>query len=228
MSNYHITKTMNTFSITGVYKAGWALCKKYLTFFITSSVIYFVFFIIINYIADKGTIWSAFLSIVSTALSIMFSIGMIKNAFAIYAGQAPSSAHFKTDFRTILRIFWASIIVMFFSAIGLILLIIPGIIVMLRLSLTSYVVIDKGMTGWQSVKESWILTRGHSWNILGFLLLALVISTIAMIPVGLGLIIAVPWIILSSTGVYIDIRNRVKQSVSSVVTPLPMVEEKVV
>jgi len=51
------------------------------------------------------------------------------------------------------------------SAIGLVLLIVPGIIFTCKLAFTPYLVVDRKMGAIEAVKKSWRMTGGHSWKV---------------------------------------------------------------
>jgi hypothetical protein len=75
-------------------------------------------------------------------------------------------------------ILWITIITSIATIVGLFLFIIPGIIAMIRLSLTPAVVVVEDVRGTSAVGRSWRLTQGHFWRVLGTLILSGLISAI--------------------------------------------------
>ncbi len=73
-------------------------------------------------------------------------------------------------------ILWISIITSVVTIIGFILLIIPGIIAVVRLTLAPAVLVVEDVRGTKAVARSWRLTHGHSWRVLGTLILSGLIS----------------------------------------------------
>jgi hypothetical protein len=85
-------------------------------------------------------------------------------------------------------ILWVSIITVVAITVGLILLIIPGIIAAVRLTLAPAVVVVEDVRGTKAVGRSWNLTGGHFWRVLGTLILSGIIEAVGLaiiqIPTG--------------------------------------------
>lgn len=107
---------------------------------------------------------------------------------------------FSYALKNLLRFFVANLLVVLAVIAGLILLIIPGLYIGLRLSLTSYVLVDRPeLSGMDAVKESWKLTRGNVGKVLGiygaYLVMLLPIITI------IGILVTVVLVILYSAAI---------------------------
>jgi hypothetical protein len=89
------------------------------------------------------------------------------------------------------RLLWTSILQMILWTVGLVLLLIPGIILMIRMVVCSTVVILEGDSGVKAIKRSMSLTKGHFWRLFAVLavlgLLTFALFFIAMLPIGIGL-----------------------------------------
>lgn len=72
--------------------------------------------------------------------------------------------------------------------VGFILLIIPGIILLWRLYLAPYILVDKQTTSMDALSESWNMTKGYAWPIYSIILFGLVLYLPSIIPVVGGLI----------------------------------------
>jgi uncharacterized membrane protein len=96
----------------------------------------------------------------------------------------------------------ASLLVGVIVAIGLVLLIIPGIIFACKLAFTPYLVVDRKMAIIEAVKESWRMTGGYSWKVFLIGLLAIPICIAGLICFGVGIIIAIMWITLAFASLY--------------------------
>lgn len=60
----------------------------------------------------------------------------------------------------------AGLLVSLAISVGMILLIVPGIIVALGLSMTFFIMVDNpGMSGIDAMQESWRLMQGHKWDL---------------------------------------------------------------
>ncbi len=92
-----------------------------------------------------------------------------------------------------------TITVTIFIFIGIALLIVPGVIIALMLSLATFILLDTHKNTvwnsgafWQSMKESRRLTDGHKWQLLSFFIIALVLNVIGALAFGLGLLVTIP------------------------------------
>lgn len=94
---------------------------------------------------------------------------------------------------------------------GFTLLLIPGLIVMLSMSLGFYVMVDEGVTGMDALVTSRRYVYGHWWNVFGKLLLvwlvSLVMSCIPVIGQLLSFVFA-PFLMLFMVVVYRDLKNH--------------------
>ena len=82
-------------------------------------------------------------------------------------------------------ILWITVITFVATLVGFILLVIPGIIAAIRLTLAPAILVVEDVRGTKAVSRSWELTRGHSWRIFGALLLAGLISAVGTAVVTL-------------------------------------------
>jgi hypothetical protein len=79
----------------------------------------------------------------------------------------------------ILPILWVSILCGLAVALGFILLVIPGIFVLVKLSVTVPSLVVENRRGTDALGRSWDLVKGHWWHIFGALILAWIISAVA-------------------------------------------------
>lgn len=75
-------------------------------------------------------------------------------------------------------ILWVTVITLVVTTVGLVLLIVPGIIAAVRLTLAPAVVVVEDVRGTRAVRRSWNLTAGHFWRVLGTLLLSGIITAV--------------------------------------------------
>ncbi len=195
-----------TFSIKEVFKKGFELTKKHIVFLASATFIYFVVYYILTKMG-RGP-GSLLITIASAIVSLIFSMGLYKAVLKVASDVAPSTDDFMPETSVALSFIWATIIFCFFAFVGTLLLVIPGIIVILRLSLVYYFVIDKKIKGWDATKASWEATKGYSWSMLGFFVCSIIISIIASIPFGLGLILSVPFVATTHAIIYKTIMSK--------------------
>lgn len=92
------------------------------------------------------------------------------------------------------RIVLANLIVVALAIIGFVMLIVPGIIVLVRLSFVPFLVMDKDLEPMQAVERSWQLTKGHGWRIFGMAILSFFIFIAGLLVFIVGVLISFMWI----------------------------------
>jgi hypothetical protein len=83
-------------------------------------------------------------------------------------------------FKTYLNILFTTIIYSIMITVGLVLLILPGLYIMGRLFFSFYLIVDKKMNSFEAIKNSWQMTKGFGWRVLGNILKAILLSVLPM------------------------------------------------
>ncbi len=96
----------------------------------------------------------------------------------------------------------AKVVVGVIVALGLVMLIVPGIIFACRLAFVPYLVVDREMDVMDALRVSWDMTRGYGWQIflMGFLAFWIMIGGILCFFVGV--FISIMWISASFAAIY--------------------------
>ena len=123
-------------------------------------------------------------------------------------------------FRSVLLV---SILVGLVVVVGFILLIIPGVIFLIFLSVSVPALIVEGLRGRQAMRRSWNLVRGHFWHVFGVVIIAAIITAlvgglisaigggnrfVGLIFGAVGQIIVAPYSALVTVLLYLDLRAR--------------------
>lgn len=87
-----------------------------------------------------------------------------------------------------LRLVVQIIFVGLLTALGFILLIVPGVILLWRLFLAPFILVDKNTGIMESIKQSWHMTRRFAWPVYSILLFTLLIALTSVTPIVGGLI----------------------------------------
>lgn len=111
---------------------------------------------------------------------------------------------FKTQY---LNIVLANLIVFALVLIGFVMLIIPGIIILCRLTFVSYLVMDKNMEAMKAVEESWRMTRGYGWTIFGMGVISIFVFIAGLLFCFVGVIFSFMWIHAAFASMYISVLN---------------------
>jgi uncharacterized membrane protein len=188
------------FSTGSALRFGWETFKKRPWFFVGSTVVILLASGLINGFTsgiDAALTGSAqepslIGTVINLALGTLLSMGA--TAFYLAAHDNPDTADLALLWHP--RPFWkylgASILLALAVAIGFVLLIVPGIILGLMFMFTTFVVIEHELGPIDAMSESHRLTRGHKWQLLGFVLLLLLINVLGVLALVVGLLVSIP------------------------------------
>ncbi|HEX2448687.1 MAG TPA: hypothetical protein VHK26_10980 [Methyloceanibacter sp.] len=130
--------------------------------------------------------------VVNLGLGTLISMGA--TAFYLAAHDNPDAADLSLLWHP--QPFWkylgTSILLTLAIAIGLVLLIVPGIIFALMFMFAPFVVIERQLGPIDSMNESNRITRGHKWQLLGFSLLLVLINLLGVLALVVGLLVSIP------------------------------------
>lgn len=93
---------------------------------------------------------------------------------------------------------------------GMLLLIIPGIILGVGLSMAYYIAIDRPELDAPDVlKASWELVwkGGHFWKVFGFMILAVLLSLLGLLCLGVGILFTTPMVLVGQAALYDELRS---------------------
>ena len=76
----------------------------------------------------------------------------------------------------------------FILVVGFVLLIIPGVILLWRLYLAPYILVDKQTTSMDALTISWNMTKGYAWPIYSIILFGVVLYLPSILPIVGGLL----------------------------------------
>ena len=167
------------FMISEVFGTSWKYTKSQIWVLVGLFIGYFILSSIISLFgmpAQGSMVGKIIVNLISAVISSAFMLGYIKNLFQTMDGEEPQFSAYGQQSRKIFTYLIASIIMGIAVAIGIFLLIVPGIYLAIRL------------------QKSWDLTKGQGMPL--FLLLLAMIGTaiVGCILFFVGLFVAVPLI----------------------------------
>lgn len=131
-------------------------------------------------------------TVINLALGTLISMGA--TAFYLAAHDNPDTADLSLLWHP--RPFWkylgASLLLSLAVAIGLVLLIVPGIIFGLMFMFATFIVIERELGPIDAMNASNQLTRGHKWQLLGLVLLLVLINLLGLMALVVGLLVSIP------------------------------------
>ena len=194
------------FSKKEAIKFGFELAKKNLLFFIGIFIVVAFFSILSSSLRNlvnpqKEPFLYFILYCVLFVVNLVIGIGVIKIALEFIDGKKPKFSDL-LYYKPAVKYFIASIVQGIITVIGFILLIIPGIILAIRLSYVSYLIVDKDLGPVEAIKASWKITKGNAWNLFFFGILVGLINILGVICLLVGLFVTIPLTLLASAFVY--------------------------
>lgn len=142
------------------------------------------------------------------AISIWLGIGMAIYFLKIARGQAADYNDLFSGGPYFVRILLASLLFVVIFYVGLALCIVPGVILGLMFSQFYYLVLDRGVAVLDAFRQSKDLTNGNKVTLFLIQLAAMGICLVAMIPCGLGLLVAGPFFALMYPVIYLTITGQ--------------------
>lgn len=84
----------------------------------------------------------------------------------------------------------------------IILAVLGTIYVSIRISLSAALVLDRKLNPWSAIKKSFEATRSNFWRLIGILIIQVLILILSIIPLGVGLIWSLPFILVCYGVIY--------------------------
>lgn len=204
-------------TIGNCFREGWDILwgnfpRLALLWLITSAISLGISLITGYFGEDSGIINRMYLMLVSFLASVLISIPIGFGLRNIYLktiqGKSSEISNlfdgFNNYFNLVVGVFLGGIL----SIIGLIFFVIPGLIVMCKLSFLPYLLIDRKMQAIEAIKESWFMTNGHTGQLFLMLILGVLISILGLLLLIVGIIPAIMWVDLAFAAFY----NKVSQT----------------
>ena len=192
------SRSMQSLPLGDYFKTGWELFKQYPGGFIG--------FFLVN--AAIGLILCA-IPLLGWLLYFAVSPALIMGNFIVSAKllqrQTPGFRDFFAGFHFFLPLLLLSLVTSILIAIGLALLIIPGIYLAVAYLFTSCLVIDRRLDFWPAMELSRRTVNPLWFAIFTFIVLLVVLNLLGGLLLGLGLLVTVPLSYCILTVAYADI-----------------------
>jgi uncharacterized membrane protein len=181
-------------TVTGSYAHSWRQLRRH--FFALLAVTFFWMLINVALFAaswlareGQGEPASSLVDLASVLVTAPLSYGLGYAYLRAARGEAPQVGDLFAPFRhAYLASLLASALYGLLVALGMLLLIVPGIIVAVRLSFAPFLLIDEGLGPVEVLRESWRRTTGYGWTIFGVGLLGIPIFFLGLLLLVVGVI----------------------------------------
>ena len=164
--------------------------------------------------AERIPSLSLIFSLGSWIVSIVSAIFVVKIGLRLYDNEKIVSYDF-LSFSTALffKFLLGYVLYTILVVIGFFLLVVPGVYLAIKYQYVQYLIIEKNMDVIDAFKESGKMTDGHKWNLFLLALLFLIIAALGAMALGIGLLVAIPIIMVAQAYVYKKLcLNTVAQS----------------
>ncbi|MCG8343128.1 MAG: hypothetical protein MI684_09865 [Chlorobiales bacterium] len=179
-------------------KGGWEIFKSRTGEFI-------VFTLIIFLVTGLLSRLDVFGSLVGSLVTAPLYAGFIVVVFMLFKGQQVQFGDFFKGFNYFLPLVLASIVMGILVAIGMILLVLPGIYLLVSYMFVSMLIVDYRMEFWQAMETSRQIVTKNWFSLFVFVLMLFVINLLGALALGIGLLVTAPLSVCSLCVAYRDI-----------------------
>jgi MFS family permease len=176
-------------SVDGVLRESWSLYTRFFTrFFVIAAIVYLIVNLLnalVGSLAGGGSgipILLALLTVVVSFVGTFWLQGALVSAVDdVRDGRIDSTVGetFERARPYLGRLIITGIVAGFGIAIGLVLLIVPGLVLLTWWSLIIPVIVLEGKTMGEAFSRSRQLVRGHGWSVFGVIVISAILSAIA-------------------------------------------------
>ncbi len=132
----------------------------------------------------------------STVFSMFIGLGLARCCLSLVSGDEATIATLFSQGPKLINALLASLLFGLMIMAGLLLLIVPGIILMLRYSFYQEAIVDRNLGVMDAFKYSARLTQNNRLNLFGLGVISMLIVLAGVLAFFVGLIFAIPWISL--------------------------------
>lgn len=159
-------------------------------------------------VAINNIVVVVIMQIIFSIVWTMIAMGIIKMVLDVSADKQPNWRDLYLQVPLFGKFLVGYIIYGFLVGVGLALFIIPGIIWGIKYGFVHYLIIDQKLSPMAALKKSAEMTQGVKMDLFLFLLASSVLMGVAVIPFGLGMLIAAPVVNLAMIYIYRKLLNR--------------------
>ena len=165
-------------------------------------------FLVVSIISSAGSSFT--MGVLPLLLAGPLGVGQSNYFLSIARSGRPRFEEVFSGFNAFVRNMAIGLLVALAVGLGTLLLIIPGIILGVGLSMAYYIAIDRPELDAPDVlKASWELVwkGGHFWKVLGFMLLAALLTLLGLLCFGVGVLFTTPMVLVGQAALYDELRT---------------------
>jgi hypothetical protein len=201
-SNLEESPTVNyvlnpNWDIGEVFNEAWQLTKGFKGTLIGAVFIYIAITMVVSvpfeFIGSDSVLLKLVSQIVIGLITYPLGVGLTMLGIKRSVGMPTRAAMVFDYYPKTIPIFLLYLLMMILIALGLVLLILPGIYLMMAYFMAIPLLVDKNMGIWEALETSRKTITQCWFRFFGLFLILMVIVSISMIPLGIGLIWAAPF-----------------------------------
>ena len=211
------------FSTRDAIRFGWGAARRNFGFFITMLIVTSIVDGIPGQIQwatrERAPLVAALAGLLGVAIGIVTSIGWTKVLLRIVDGERPSHTDLYAHHALLFRYLGAALLYALSIVAGMILFIIPGILAAVRFSMSSFLVVDRGMGPLEAMRKSAEITRGERWHLF---IAGLVLAGFALLGAAamlIGLLWTLPAAMVAGAFIYRRLSPRDPAAGAAVTVP---------
>jgi uncharacterized membrane protein len=199
------------YSVGNAFSYGWTKFIQNLAQVLVAAVVLVVVLVAvqaIGYVLGRGIVLQWLFGLASWIVTMIVSAGLVRGALDVTEGR-------QLDPRTLLTphklgdVVVASLLTGIATFVGFILLVIPGLLVMFFTSYTLYFLMDRqGLGAIDAIKASFEFTKTNAADVILWFLLSLAAWFVGALLCGVGLVVAVPVVLLGTAYTYKTLDNQ--------------------
>jgi len=209
---------MEKLSVSECIRFGWATFKKNPWLFVGALAILFAISSVSSLISGAVSASKHELAIIVmfiASITLGTYVEMAMTSFLLKAHESTEGITFQSVISSLP--FWkylgAKILVGVVVAIGFVLLIVPGVILMLMFLMTQYLVIDRSLGPIEALKESNRITKGHKFQLLLLVLAVAGLNILGALALLVGLLVSIPVSMLAVVHAYRVLEHKANEVV---------------
>lgn len=196
-----------TIDLGSIYKYAFGQFKKYASFIIGITVTYTVLAVVPRVyfyltLPAEPTSDSQFLSLALTMVQVYLGLGFTRIMLLLTDDHHTEISDLFNGFRMFISYFVATFLYGIAVAIGLILLVLPGIFVAIRLQFYPYYIIEQGDNGFTALYKSYTDTENLTLELFLFGVTVLAANIAGALLFGVGVIFTYPLTTLAAVVIY--------------------------
>ena len=144
----------------------------------------------------------------SMIVNTFFQVGLTKICLAAARQQSPQFGDLFSGGSRYFALLGSTFLVFLAGFLGYLVFIVPGVILFLGLSLSSYYVVDQNMGPIQGMRASWEATKGQKGQLFLFSLVAVLLFIGGCVACYIGMLVALPLVMVSFATIYLRLSGQ--------------------